>query len=275
MNGFMDGYTQWVSEDDEDVDGYVDGKGNNNDEGREEGRNEEAPRHDEEEVAGHGEEEADTGEDSDTQSPLTVLISIVRDPHVQELLLKKTTNARAAAREKLKLTQLEIDSSTPLYTGCGPEESRSKVTLDILQKKSKYKWNDASVEHHLKFFHNLLPKGNMFPSSLDEAKKVVCPLDLPHDRYHACINDCIIYRNEHIDKTICPVCKAARYKKGKKAPRKVVWYFLLIPRLKRYFADCKEAKLMRWHVERKKANARDASWRKQTVLTHPADACQW
>ena len=82
----------------------------------------------------------------------------------------------------------------------------------------------------------------------------MCPLDLPHTKYHACVRDCIIYRNEHADETTCPVCGADRYKRGtKKAPRKVVWYFPLIPCLQRYFMDPKEAKLMRCHAERKEA----------------------
>ena len=103
----------------------------------------------------------------------------------------------------------------------------------------------------------------------------MCPLDLPHEKYHACINDCIIYRNEHADKTKCLVCDADRYKKGKKAPRKVVWYFPLIPRLQRYFADRKEAKLMHWHAERKEAVLNDLERIENPVLTHPSDASQW
>jgi hypothetical protein len=67
------------------------------------------------------------------------LTSAMWGPHVQELFLRKTTNARATAREKLKLMQLAIDSNTPMYIGCRPEESHLKVTLDTLQKKSKYK----------------------------------------------------------------------------------------------------------------------------------------
>ena len=98
----------------------------------------------------------------------------------------------------------------------------------------------------------------------------MCPLDLPHEKYDACINDCYIYRKEDANKTTCPVCNAARYKKGKKVPRKVVWYFPLTPRLQRYFADPKEAKLMRWHAERKKPNDEN-----DPKLRHPADASQW
>ena len=169
----------------------------------------------------------------------------MQDPHVQDLLRKKTTNARAASREESKLAQLELDSKTPLYAGCDPKETRLNFTLNLLQTKAKHKWNDASLNEHLKYLQELLPEGNVCPTSIEEAKKIVCPLDLPHVKYHACINDCIIYRDEDADKTTCPVYDAARYKKGKKAPRKVVWYFPITPRLQRYFANPKEAKLMR------------------------------
>ena len=47
----------------------------------------------------------------------------MQDPHIQELLLKQTNNARAAAREKAKLYQLEIDAVTPLYEGYMPEDT--------------------------------------------------------------------------------------------------------------------------------------------------------
>ena len=56
-------------------------------------------------------------------------------------------------------------------------------------------------------------------------------------------------------------------KAGKKAPQKVVWYFLITPRLQRYFVDPKEAKLMRWHAERVKPDDGD-----EPKLRHLADA---
>ena len=136
---------------------------------------------------------------------------VVRDPHFQELLSKKMTNARAAAREKSKLEQLEIDLNTPLYAGCGLEDSRLTVALDVLQMKAKYKWSDTSVDANLQYWHNLLPEENTCISSLDEAKKIVCPLDLPHNKYHVYINNFYIYRKEDADKTTCPVCNVARY----------------------------------------------------------------
>ena len=54
-----------------------------------------------------------------------------------------------------------------------------------------------------------------------------------------------------------------------------MWYFPLIPRLKRYFADRKEAELMRWHVERRKKILKDPKWNEEVNLIHPSDASQW
>ncbi|KAK1684678.1 hypothetical protein QYE76_045526 [Lolium multiflorum] len=224
----------------------------------------------------HEEGEADEGDDDaggdgggDAERKQTPLTSALRDPHVQELLLKDTGNAKPEA----KLAQMEVDGMTPLYPGCRPEDTRLSVTLECLEMKAEHKWTDSSFSDNMKSWHARLPKDNTLPTSIDEAKKVVCPLDLPHVKYHACINDCALFRNEYKDRTTCPVCGQGRYKRGnKKVPLKVVWYFPITPRLQRYFVDPKEAKLMQWHAEREKP-ADDPE--KGKILTHPADASQW
>ena len=129
----------------------------------------------------------------------------MRDPHVQALLCKETSTERAASREEAKLEQLVVDSNTPLYDGCNPEVTRLSFTLQLLKTKAKNKWTDTSLDEHLKYLKDVLPAGNLCPTSVDEAKKIVCPLDLPHVRYHACINDCIIYRKEHAEKKLSGV----------------------------------------------------------------------
>ena len=163
---------------------------------------EDAGLHREDVVAGHGEdvinEEQDGGhgeDDGTQQSDSFVLNSVMQDPHVRELLRNNTTSERAASREEAKLAQLELDSKTPLYEGCRPEDTRLSFMLGLLKTKAKNKWSDTSLDEHLNFLQETYPKGNMCPTSIEEAKKIVCPLDLPHVRYHACINDFIIYRN--------------------------------------------------------------------------------
>ena len=167
------------------------------------------------------------------------------------------------------------DAVAPLFEGCNDGHTRLKVTLRALEIKAKHKMTDECFDENIEFVHDLLPKkGNTCPTSIAEAKKIACPLNLPVVKYHVCINDCIIYRGEDAEKTTCPVCKTSRYKRGtKKAPRKVVWYFPLTSRLQRYFADPKEARLMRWHAERKRPEDDDPD--KEEMLRHPSDACQW
>jgi len=97
------------------------------------------------------------------------------------------------------------------------------------------------------------------------------------ERIHACPNDCVLYRNEYEALQVCPKCGVSRYKRkdkktgdcknGKKGPpAKVVWYFPIIPRFKRLFANPKDAKLLRWHEEERKKDGK---------LRHPADSPQW
>ena len=120
-----------------------------------------------------------------TPQTSSVLSSIVRDPHVQELLCKETSTDRAHSREEVKLQQLVVDSNTPLYHGCNPEVTRLSFTLELLKMKAKNKWIDTSLDELLKYLKDVLNAGNLCPTSVDEAKKIVCPLDLPHVRYHA------------------------------------------------------------------------------------------
>ena len=55
-------------------------------------------------------------------------------------------------------------------------------------------------------------------------------------------------------------------KKSKGGPMKVVWYFPIIPRLKRLFANRNEAQLVRWYKEGRKNN---------TMIRHLSDSAQW
>ncbi|KAK1651522.1 hypothetical protein QYE76_069327 [Lolium multiflorum] len=278
----MEGHTQWMSDDgDDDIDGDGDDDGGDDDN---EGDGEDAPHDNGDEVeedGAHvdgdqeGREEHAADEDMSRNTPLT---AAVQDRHVQELLLSNTsTDPKIAGRRKAKLDQLEVDSRTPLYDAArGTEESRLRYALDIMEMKAKHKWTDTSVDELFGYLKIHFPKDNTCAGSLQEAKKIVCPLDLPHQKYHACISDCVIYRNEHANLDTCPQCGESRYKRGtKKSPRKVVWYFPLTPRLQRYFVDPKEAKLMRWHAERKEAVMRDVERVENPVLTHPSDASQW
>ena len=95
MNGFMDGYTRWISEDDDDEDVHM--AGNNNmgldeemtdqheDDGAGHGGGEESENDGGGEDSGHGEEESGHGGEAEaavTPQSSTRLSAVVQDPHV-------------------------------------------------------------------------------------------------------------------------------------------------------------------------------------------------
>ena len=102
---------------------------------------------------------------------------------------------------------------------------------------------------------------------------MICPLGLEVQKIHACDNDCILYHGKYAELDQCSVCELSRYKfdypeamtivdQNKRPPKKVLWYFSIIPCLKRLFANEKIVELMRWHA---KKHVNDGK------LRHPAD----
>nr|ABA97282.1 transposon protein, putative, CACTA, En/Spm sub-class [Oryza sativa Japonica Group] len=140
--------------------------------------------------------------------------------------------------------------------------------------------SDKAFGDLLKLVKNILPGGNKLPETTYEAKKIVCLLGLEVHKIHACPNDCILYRGEEYENLeACPVCKALRYKirrddpgevdgqlTKKRIPAKVMWYFPIIPRLRRLFRNKGNAKMLRWHAEERQQDG---------MLRHPADGSQW
>ena len=187
MTGFMDGYTRWIIEDEDDDVEDADGVGND-DTGKDKemidnGGGEEAG-HGGGEGAGHGSGENDM---DSTQQSSSVLSSIVRDPHVQALLHKETSTERAASIEKAKLEQLVVDSNTPLYDGCNPEVTRLSFTLQFLKTKAKNKWTNSSLDEHLKYLKDVLPAGKIYVLLVLMRPRRSCALLICHtlDTMHA------------------------------------------------------------------------------------------
>ncbi|KAJ9536255.1 hypothetical protein OSB04_un000555 [Centaurea solstitialis] len=176
-----------------------------------------------------------------------------------------------------KFEQLFIDSEKPLYDGCSKFTKLSAV-LKLFNLKANNGWSDKSFTNLLEILHEMLPEDNELPVSLYQAKKLMCPMGLEIERIHACPNDCMLYRNEDVDLRECRICGTSRYKRKDQTkdnsdlkvkdgpPAKMLWYLPIIPRLKRFFANAKEAKLLRWHAEDRKRDGK---------LRHVADSPQW
>jgi hypothetical protein len=130
--------------------------------------------------------------------------------------------------------------------------------------KASNRWSDYSFKELLILLKDMLPQGNAVPEIIYEAKQIICPLGLEVEKIHACKNDCILYHGpEYKDLEKCPICALDQFNHRKDSgddenynrnrrkgrPKKVFWYFPIIPRLKHWFANKKEPELLRWHKE--------------------------
>ncbi|KAI9087420.1 hypothetical protein K1719_030560 [Acacia pycnantha] len=82
----------------------------------------------------------------------------------------------------------------------------------------------------------------------------------------------MLYYKDDAELTSCKFCGDDRYivvGKGKKMTRHALskmWYFPLVPRLRRLYASEQTAAHMRWHREHR---------RDENFVTHPSDAEAW
>jgi hypothetical protein len=149
------------------------------------------------------------------------------------------------------------DHKKSLYPNCQNGLKKLGSTLELLKWKAEEGLSDSGFEKLLKMMRNMLPNDNELPTSMYEAKKIVCPLGLEVQKIHACPNDCILYRGDYENLTECPICTALRYKiRGddpsdaegepprKRVPAKVMSYAPIIPRLKHLFWCKEHAKLL-------------------------------
>ena len=101
----------------------------------------------------------------------------------------------------------------------------------------------------LQLLGDTLPVNNEMSLSMYEAIKTFNALGMEYKIIHACLNDCILYRNQYKDDIACPICGKSRWKindEGKKIKKgglaKGLWYFPPILRFKRMFQTSKITK---------------------------------
>ena len=73
--------------------------------------------------------------------------------------------------------------------------------------------NFSMITNYRLFKDKVLSSDNLLPSSCEEANKLLKMLGVEYISYHACPNDCILYRGEYVDKKMCPKCGHGRYDK--------------------------------------------------------------
>nr|GEW87658.1 hypothetical protein [Tanacetum cinerariifolium] len=160
--------------------------------------------------------------------------------------ISETSNEPTQARRN-KFEELYASANKELYPGC------DYVTqLDFMAKftyfKVKGKLTDSIFNKMLEFFQYVFPisKGYKLPSSYYAIKKTFKMIGLGYESIHACKHDCCLFRgDDNKDLDFYPMCNMSRWKDsntlGKKVPKKVLRYFLIIPRLQQMSADVSQS----------------------------------
>lgn len=153
-----------------------------------------------------------------------------------------------------------IDIDVSLYKGC-INYTRLSVLLKLFNLKAKSGWSDKNFTYLLDLLKQMLPEDNNVSNRCYEAMEILCPMGLEYVKIHACSNDCILYMKEYKKLDQCPEYGESRYKLknkngddndsvSKKHPlTKVLWYLLIISRLKRFFANANNTRNTRGHVD--------------------------
>ncbi|KAJ9535973.1 hypothetical protein OSB04_un000865, partial [Centaurea solstitialis] len=137
------------------------------------------------------------------------------------------------------------------------QEPTNKAREQYSPQHSTYGASDKFFNELLVLLKKMLPEGNEMMGSTYVAKKTMKAMGSEYTKIHACINDRVLYRNEYKDFKVCPRCGKSRWKVDDKTGKlyesvlaKVLWYFLIIPRMKRLFQTKTIAKDLIWHETR-------------------------
>lgn len=171
-----------------------------------------------------------------------------------------------------KFQELLLDAEKPLYQGC-PDFTKLSAIVKLLNLKGKYGASDKFFTELLGLIKKMLPAGNEMVEKTYQAKKIMRMMGSGYQKIHACSNNCILYWKANKELTVCPTCGISRWKVDNKTskvyeniPAKVMWYFPIIPRLKRLFKLESISEDLRWHATRRVTDG---------VLRHPADSQAW
>ncbi|KAM3247609.1 hypothetical protein P3L10_009376 [Capsicum annuum] len=124
----------------------------------------------------------------------------------------------------------------------------------------------------MQLFKEALPEDNLLVDSYYQTKKLVHSLGLPVEKIDCYESGCMLYWKDHEHLTSCKFYGKEMYKhrvssrKRKLVPYKKMYYFPLIPRLKRLYASHTTTADMTWHHEHIKEDG---------VMRHPSDSEAW
>nr|XP_017239523.1 PREDICTED: uncharacterized protein LOC108212306 [Daucus carota subsp. sativus] len=81
--------------------------------------------------------------------------------------------------------------------------------------RARFGVSDSAFSDLLSTVGSLLPQDNVLPVNAYEAKKILSNLGLEYVKFHACPNECVLYRGVHQNSSECLKCHLSRWKVGK------------------------------------------------------------
>ncbi|XP_019239593.1 PREDICTED: uncharacterized protein LOC109219589 [Nicotiana attenuata] len=172
--------------------------------------------------------------------------------------------------ESQKFYDLLQAADAELYPGSSL--SQLEVVSRMLNIKMENSLSQRGYDQMMQLFKDVLPKDNIVLDNYYQTKKLVRSLGLPVKKIDCCNSGCMLYWGEDEGLTSCKFCGYERYKrrvgsrKRKLVPYKKMFYFPLIPRLRRLYASHATAADMRWHHEH---------IQEEGVMRHPSDSEAW
>lgn len=161
----------------------------------------------------------------------------------------------------------------PIWEGCKKHTKLSAMS-QLLNLKSECHMSDKGFDRLLSTVKDMLPENDKLANNFYETKKLMKMLGLKYEKIDVCINNCMLYYKENVNKVNCSVCGHDRFKtekltkggRNKGIPYKVLRYLPLTPRLQRLYMSEKTAKHMTWYASHQYFEG---------YMSHPSDGEAW
>nr|XP_009803558.1 PREDICTED: uncharacterized protein LOC104248905 [Nicotiana sylvestris] len=144
-------------------------------------------------------------------------------------------------------------ADTELYPGSS--HSQLAVVSRMLNIKMENTLSQRGYDQMMQLLKEALPEDNIMLESYYQTKKLVHSLGLPVEKIDCCNSGCMLHWGDDEGLTFCKFCGYERFKrrvgsrKRKLVPYKRMYYFPLIPRLRRLYASYATVGDIRWHHE--------------------------
>lgn len=164
-------------------------------------------------------------------------------------------------------------TDTSIWDGC-TSHSQLSIVSRLLNLKSKKRFLKKGFNQTVQLMKEVMPSGSKIPEDFYQMKKLVSSLGLLVEKIDVCINGCMLFWKDDMNKRECKICgharcmqrKLGKKKRYKEVSYKKMYYFPLTWRLQMLFASNKIAEHMRWHAKSKS---------KDDKMSHPRDIEAW